>query len=505
MIEDFERCYRAVQSRDARFDGWFYTGVRTTGIYCRPSCPAVTPKAANVTFHPTAASAQAAGFRACLRCRPDATPGSPEWNARADLVGRAMRLIADGVVDREGVGGLARRLHYSERHLHRLLVAEVGTGPLALARAQRANAARLLIETTDLPLSQVAFAAGFASIRQFNDTVRTVFALSPTELRARRRGRTEATPGSITVRLPHRAPLAADELLAFLGARTVPGVEEVTEDGTYRRTLDLPRAPGVVEVALPGGDGGAAHVVATLRLGDLRDLGAAVERTRRLLDLDADPVAVADLLGRDPHLAAVVARAPGRRVPGTVDGAELAVRAVLGQQVSVAGARTLAGRLVAALGRPLAEPSGGLTHLFPSAAALADDDLTAVGMPEARKRAMRSLAAAVDGGLVLDPAADREDTRAALLVLPGIGPWTASYVAMRALADPDVFLASDLGVRHGLAAVGLPDDPTEAAALAERWRPWRSYAVLHLWAATEPLPPTDPRPTDPTDPPEETR
>ena len=487
MIGDFERCYRAVQSRDARFDGWFYTGVRSTGIYCRPSCPAVTPKAANVTFHPTAASAQAAGLRACLRCRPDATPGSPEWNVRADLVGRAMRLIADGVVDREGVGGLARRLHYSERHLHRLLVAEVGTGPLALARAQRANAARLLIETTDLPLSQVAFAAGFASIRQFNDTVRAVYALTPSELRSRRRGRAEASPGSVTVRLPHRAPLAGEDLLAFLSARAVPGVEEHTEAGTYRRTLDLPRAPGVVEVALPAGsDRCGRHVVATLRLGDLRDLATAVERTRRLLDLDADPVAVTEHLGADPHLGPVVARAPGRRVPGAVDGAELAVRAVLGQQVSVAGARTLAGRLVVAVGEPLPEPSGGLTHLFPRPGALAQDALVSVGMPSARKQAIRALATVLDDGLVLDPAADREEARAALLALPGIGPWTAAYVAMRALADPDVFLDTDLGVRHGLDAVGLPHRPADAAAHAARWRPWRSYAVLHLWAVTGP-------------------
>ena len=224
MIEDFERCYRAVQSRDARFDGWFFTAVRTTRIYCRPSCPALTPKPGNVSFHPTAAAAQAAGYRACLRCRPDASPGSPEWNLRADLVGRAMRLIADGVVDREGVQGLARRLHYSERHLHRQLVAEVGAGPLALARAQRANAARLLIETSDLPLSQVAFAAGFASIRQFNDTIREVFAKTPSELRARRQGRDEVTPGSLTVRLPFRAPLDGAGLLAFLAMRTVPGV-----------------------------------------------------------------------------------------------------------------------------------------------------------------------------------------------------------------------------------------------------------------------------------------
>ncbi len=484
MVDDFEQCYRAVRSRDPRFDGWFYTAVRSTGIYCRPSCPAVTPKATNVTFHATAASAQSAGFRACLRCRPDATPGSPEWNVRADLVGRAMRLIADGVVDREGVGGLAQRLHYSERHLHRQLVAELGAGPIALARAQRANAARLLIETTDLPLSQVAFGAGFASIRQFNDTIRAVFAKSPTELRARRRVHHEASPGTITVRLPFRAPLDAAGLLAFLGARAVPGVEALTADGTYRRTLRLPRGAGTVALRVPDGDE-PRHVVATLRLDDLRDLGAAVERCRRLLDLDADPVAVSDLLGRDPLLAPSVADAPGRRVPGTVDGAELAVRAVLGQQVSVAGARTLAGRLVAAIGTPLDEPEGTLTHLFPSPAMIAGDDLASVGMPESRRRALRGLATAVDEGLVLDPGADRADVGARLLALPGIGPWTASYIAMRALADPDAFLPSDLGVRHALAGLGRPADPAAAATLAERWRPWRAYALQHLWASLD--------------------
>lgn len=483
MVEDFERCYRAVQSRDPRFDGWFFTAVRTTGIYCRPSCPAVTPRATNVAFHPTAAAAQAAGFRACLRCRPDATPGSPEWNTRADLVGRAMRLIADGVVDREGVGGLARRLHYSERHLHRQLVSEVGAGPIALARAQRANAARLLIETTDLALSQVAFAAGFASIRQFNDTIRAVFAKTPSELRARRRAHDEVTPGSITVRLPFRAPLDGAGLLAFLSVRAVPGVEAVTADGTYHRTLRLPRGAGVVTVHLPVGPD-ERHVVIALRLDDLRDLGAAVERTRRLLDLDADPVAVSEQLGADALLAPLVAAAPGHRVPGTVDGAELAVRAVLGQQVSVAGARTLAGRLVAAAGRPLDEPVGTLTHVFPAPEALGDG-LAAVGLPESRKRALRHLAEALAGDLVLDPGADRPDTEARLLALPGIGPWTASYIAMRALADPDAFLAGDLGVRHALAGLGVAGDPASASTLAERWRPWRAYALQHLWASLD--------------------
>lgn len=481
VVEDFERCYRAVKSRDARFDGWFFTAVTSTGIYCRPSCPAVTPRAANVRFHPSAAAAQGAGFRACLRCRPDASPGSPEWNLRADLAGRAMRLIADGVVDREGVGGLARRLHYSERHLHRQLVAEVGAGPIALARAQRANAARLLIETTDLPLSQVAFGAGFASIRQFNDTIRAVFAKSPTELRRRQRRTDEGSPGSITVGLPFRAPLDGAGLLAFLGARAVPGVEELTAGGTYRRTLRLPRGSGIV--ALHPTD---THVRADLRLADLRDLASAVERCRRLLDLDADPVAVSAQLGSDPLLAPLVAAAPGRRLPGAVDGGELAVRAVLGQQVSVAGARTLAGRLVEALGTPLDDSDGALTHVFPAPAAIAGSDLACIGMPGSRRRALRSLAASLADDLDIDPGADRVDVERRLLALPGIGPWTASYVAMRALGDPDAFLPTDLGVRHALDALGRPSDPVSAAALAERWRPWRAYALQHLWAGLDP-------------------
>jgi AraC family transcriptional regulator, regulatory protein of adaptative response / DNA-3-methyladenine glycosylase II len=480
---DTERCYRAVAGRDARFDGWFFTAVRTTGIYCRPSCPARTPLARNVSFFTTAAAAQGAGYRACRRCRPDAVPGSPEWDVRADVVARAMRLIADGEVERSGVPGLAARLGYSERQLHRLLVAELGVGPLALARAQRAQTARILVETTDLPMAHVAFAAGFASIRQFNDTVRTVFATTPTELRRACEHHTEAAPGSIALRLPYRSPLDVSGLLRFLGDRAVAGVEEFV-DGGYRRTLRLPLGVGIVELS-----DGVDHVRCVLRLNDLRDLGAAVQRCRRLLDLDADPVAVADLLGADPVLAPLVRRAPGRRVPWTVDGDELAVRAVLGQQVSVAGARTLAGRMVSRLGRPLAEPDGGLTHLFPKPAAIADADPVSLAMPAARRDALRDLARVLASGEVcLDPCADRVEVERGLLAMREIGPWTASYVAMRALGDTDAFLPTDLGVRRAISGLGHASDPASIAELAERWRPWRAYATQRLWASLENVP-----------------
>ncbi|MBM7807488.1 AraC family transcriptional regulator of adaptative response / DNA-3-methyladenine glycosylase II [Geodermatophilus bullaregiensis] len=476
---DAERCYRAVASRDARFDGWFVTAVRTTGIYCRPSCPARTPAAANVCFFGTAAGAHAAGFRACRRCRPDAVPGSPEWDVRADAVARAMRLIADGEVERTGVPGLAARLGYSERQVHRLLVGELGVGPLAVARAQRAQTARVLIETTDLPMADVAFAAGFASVRQFNDTIREVFACTPSELRRRRPGGDGGTPGWLTLRLAARAPFDAAEVLHFLGAHAVPGLEE-WDGTTFSRVLDLPAGPGVVRLS-PAADGGPA-VTAQLLLADLRDLRAAVPRCRRLLDLDADPLAVDDVLGDDPALAPLVAGAPGRRVPASPDAPETAARAVLGQQVSVAGARTLTARVVALAGTPLPEPVGTLTHAFPRPAALAEADLSAVGLTGARRRTLTGLAAALaDGRVALDPGCDREQAAADLLALPGIGPWTASLVVMRGLGDPDVWLPGDLALRRSLAALGSSD-----ADAATRWRPWRSYAAVHLWALAAP-------------------
>ncbi len=476
MHLDFEQCLRAVQAKDSRFDGWFFTAVVTTGIYCRPSCPAVSPKPRNISFHPTAASAQAGGFRACKRCRPDASPGSPEWDQRSDLVARAVRLIADGVVDREGVPGLSQRLGYSRRQLERLLFAELGAGPLGLARAQRAQTARLLVETTGLPLGEVALAAGFGSVRQFNDTVREVFATTPGDLRSRARRQLPPARGTVTVRLPFRRPLFPDNLFGHLVATAVPGVEE-WRDGAYRRTLRLPHGSGVVALS-PRPE----YVHCTLQLQDLRDLPVAIARCRRLLDLDADPVAVDALLSADPALAPLVAKAPGRRVPRTVDEGEMALRAVLGQQVSTAAARTHTARLVVALGEQIPDAAGGLTHLFPTMEAVASVDPSSLAMPQSRRDTVLRLARALAGGeLDLDPGVDRAAARSQLAALKGIGPWTVETIAMRALGDPDAFLAGDLGVVQLAGTRGLPRG-AGLVAHAERWRPWRAYAVQHLWA-----------------------
>ncbi|MGD0244255.1 MAG: AlkA N-terminal domain-containing protein [Streptosporangiaceae bacterium] len=516
---DDERRYQAAASKDPRFDGVFFIGVTSTGIYCRPSCPAITPKRANMRFYRSAAAAQESGFRACKRCRPDASPGSPEWNIRADVVGRAMRLIADGVVDRDGVEGLASRLGYEQRQVRRLVTAELGAGPLSIARAQRAQTARILTETTALPLSEIAFAAGFASIRQFNATIREVFAVTPTQLREARGKRVVATrrrpvpppgdpaaPGLIRLRLAYRAPIDGARMLGYLAARAVPGVEEV-RDGCYRRTINLPNGVGILSlgplVLSPGQEPG--YVECELQLEDLRDLTAAVQRCRRLLDLDADPEAVTGYLAADPVLGPLARANPGRRSPGHVDGSELALRAVLGQQVSVAAARRLGERLTAAYGKPLSRPDGPLTHCFPAAETLAAADPDALPMPRSRALALTGLAAALAGGEVsLDPGADRERAATALLALPGIGPWTVSYIRMRALSDPDAFLPSDVGVLDALTRLGAPCLVTEPAGsgsaararaaraaavlaqrLAENWRPWRSYAVHHLWAYLE--------------------
>jgi AraC family transcriptional regulator of adaptative response / DNA-3-methyladenine glycosylase II len=486
---DDEQYYEAAVSKDARFDGVFFVGVTSTGIYCRPSCPAITPKRENMRFYRSAAAAQETGFRACKRCRPDASPGSPEWNVRADLAGRAMRLIGDGVVDRDGVTGLARRLGYSERQVHRTMTAELGAGPLALARAQRAQTARVLTETTALPLSDIAFAAGFASIRQFNATIREVFATTPGDLRDRgARARAAATPppGTIRLRLAYRPPIDIGRILAFLAQRAIPGVEDVT-DRTYRRTINLPNGIGV---ALLRHVGSPNHIECELALQDLRDLAPAVQRCRRLLDLDADPATVAGFLSRSEILKPAVTACPGRRVPGHVDGDELAIRAVLGQQVSVAAARRLGARLTAAYGKPLDRavdgPAGPLTHCFPTAETLAEADPAGLPMPRSRAEALVGLARALASGtLSLDPGASREDAGQQLLAMKGIGPWTASYIRMRALSDPDAFLPGDAGVRHGLKALGADPSPQSAARLAESWSPWRSYAVQHLWAAVE--------------------
>lgn len=510
-LPDFEHCYRAVASRDRRFDGCFYTAVTSTKIYCRPSCPAQTPRRANVRFYRSAAAAQGAGFRACMRCRPDATPGSPEWDSRADVAARAMRLIADGLVDRDGVAGLASRLGYTERHLNRLLSAEVGAGPLALARAQRAQTARLLIETTPMGLAEIAFAAGFGSVRQFNDTLREVYGSTPSALRAakRRGGRTAGraatvrragpatipetppvdagtapvdaggapVPGTdwttVPVRLAYREPFAAAEVVGFLAARALPGVESVVA-GTYRRTMRLPHGVGWAELSPADG-----YVSAVLHLADVRDLAPAVSRCRRLFDLSADPVAVDAVLGAEPALAADVAATPGVRLPRSVDGFEMLCRAIVGQQVSVAAARSILGNLATALGDPVA--AGELSHTFPTAAAVADAPDELLPMPNARRRALRTAAGLVADGAVDLDGGDPDAVAETLLAVPGIGPWTVNYVMLRGLGEPDTFLEGDLGVRHGAAALGLPDAPKPLAAWAATVRPWRSYAVIRLW------------------------
>jgi AraC family transcriptional regulator, regulatory protein of adaptative response / DNA-3-methyladenine glycosylase II len=467
VIPEPETCYRALQGRDDRFDGWFFVAVRTTRIYCRPSCPAITPQRKNVTFYPSSAAAQRGGYRACKRCRPDASPGSPEWDVRGDLAGRAMRLIRDGVVDREGIPGLANRLGYSERQIHRTLVAEVGAGPLALARAQRAQTARILLETTDVPAGDVAFSAGFASIRQFNETIQAVFATTPTGLREARRPNVTPSTGVLDLRLPYRAPMDLAATLEFLGARAIPGVEAFDGD-TFTRTLRLPGGPALATLR----DGGG-YVRCQLRLTDQRDLITAVARIRRLLDLDADPVAVETAFEADAQLAPLARKHTGLRSPGAVDGFEMAARAIVGQQVSVSGARTLLGRIATSFGTVVFDE----WRLFPSAESFVDTDPDALPMPRRRAATLHTVAAAVASeSLALDPGADRAESRAALLALPGIGAWTADYLMMRAVGDPDVLLTGDLGIQRAAASLDI-----ELSDGRPSWAPWRSYATHHLW------------------------
>ena len=483
MLVGEEDAFRAVAARDARFDGCFIHAVRSTGIYCRPSCPARTPKRANSEFYPTAAAAQSAGYRACRRCLPDAVPGSPEWDLRADLAGRAMRLISDGVVDRCGVQGLADQLGYSERHLTRVLTSELGAGPLGLARANRAHSARVLIETTGISFSDVAFAAGFASLRQFNDTMREIFGRTPTELRGQKRGAPSGA-GTVRLRLPYRTPCDIAGVLRFLARRALAGMEEFG-DGTYSRSLRLPHGTGTA--ALRPAD---KHVACTLRLSDLRDLGSAVARLRRLLDLDADPIAIGEVLGSDPLLRSSAERSPGVRVPGAVDGLEIVVRAVIGQQISVAAARATTERLVTELGERLPHPEGGVTRLFPTAEVLAEHAAAALPGPRRRAETVRDVAAAVAGGqLALHAGRDEAELREDLERIRGVGPWTSSYVAMRVLGAPDVLLSGDLALRRGAGLLGIPEDPTALAAHSKRWSPWRSYAGVLLWENASTGPP----------------
>ena len=494
MTLDFDTCYRAVLARDPRFDGRFFTAVTSTGIYCRPVCPARTPARRNMRFYPHAGAAEAAGFRACRRCRPETSPGSPEWNVRADLAGRAVRLIADGYVDEHGVDGLAHRLAVTERHLRRLLVAELGAGPLALARSMRMQTARRLLAETTMPITEIAFASGFSSVRQFNATFVESYGMPPSALRPalRRPAAAEKRAGPdsawLTLKLACREPFDGAALLGFLALRAVPGVEQVTGD-RYARTIRAPGGPGLIELTMPDGAGarpGPRHVLLRARLPRLRGVGQVVSRCRQLLDLDADACAISAVLAADGLLAPLVAARPGLRVPGTYDGFELAVRAVLGQQVSVLAARTLAGRLASRFGTRLEMPGNSPAILFPGPADLADADLSGLGLTTARQATLRALGAAVAGGtLALDHGADPQQTAARLAELPGIGPWTISYILMRAVGDPDAFPASDLGVRRVLEHLG------GSTARADRWRPWRAYAAVHLWTWSPGTPATE--------------
>jgi AraC family transcriptional regulator, regulatory protein of adaptative response / DNA-3-methyladenine glycosylase II len=489
--------YGALSSRDSRFDGQFIAGVHSTGIYCRPSCPAMTPHARNVSFYRTAAAAHEAGLRACKRCQPDAVPGSPDWNLRDDLASRAMRLITDGVVEREGVPGLAHHLGYTPRHLTRVLVSELGAGPLALARAHRAQTARTLLAATDLPVADVAFAAGFSSIRQFNDTVQAVYEMTPSEIRSKWAKSSGANngpahesahgspQGEVTLRLPARAPFDGGGLMRFFAGHAVPGLETAS-DTLFERSVRLPHGTGRVSIEL---DATGTGIRCTARLENVADVSTLVARVRRLFDLDADSVAIDEALGADSTLAPLVAATPGIRMPGSLDAEETLFRTLIGQQISVAAARTVLGRLVTDLGGSNLDGSAegrgkGPGRLFPTAQTIAERGREVLRGPAARINTIVGVAEALASGeLVLDVATPVDEFEASLTRLPGVGPWTAGYLAMRVLGNPDVLLTHDLVILQSAAALGLPGTARELATHGQRWAPWRSYAALHLWRA----------------------
>jgi AraC family transcriptional regulator of adaptative response / DNA-3-methyladenine glycosylase II len=468
---------RARRSRDPRFDGRFFVGVTSTGVYCRPVCPAPSPRDAHVRYFQTAAAAGDAGFRPCLRCRPEAAPGTPAWLGTSAVVKRALALVHEGALDEGSVDALAARLGIGPRHLHRLFVAHVGAPPLAVAKTRRLHFAKRLIDETDLSMTEIAFASGFSSLRRFNDTFLKTYDRAPSALRRLRPRDGSPARGETSLRLAFRPPYDLAELLAFLAARAIPGVERVDASG-YARTLALASGPAVVQVgAVPGRDA----LVLRVQGAPASALLQLTTDARRVFDLAADPALIGSALRSDPLLGPLVRRRPGLRVPGAWDPFECAVRAVLGQQVSVEAGRTLACRLVERAGTNLPRPTDGLTHLFPSPSALAVADLSGLGLTSARSRTLQALARAVAEGRI-DLKAPVDEVVSGLVALPGIGDWTAQYVALRGFGEPDAFPAADLVLRKAAAA----DAPLTARALALRaqaWRPWRGYAVFHLWAA----------------------
>jgi AraC family transcriptional regulator of adaptative response / DNA-3-methyladenine glycosylase II len=486
MELDREICYRALRARDRRFDGRFFTGVTSTGVYCRPVCPARTPRSAHCLFFACAAAAEEAGFRPCLRCRPETSPGTPAWQGSSATVSRALRLIEEGALDEGGVEELAERLGIGARHLRRLFVEHLGAPPLSVALTRRVHLARRLLEETRLPVSRVARAAGFRNARRFNAAFRERYRRTPSETRRGLRGkRGEAKGGGIELRLSYRPPLDWSGLLAFLAPRAIPEVETIRGE-LYRRSVRLGDESGLIELG-PDPSGEALRLRAPAEAAP--HLGEITRRARELGDLSADPGEIEAQLGADPLLEGLVKARPGLRVPGAWDRFELAVRAVLGQQVTVRGASRLAGRLVRAFGTPLgaqAPGDGAPTRLFPTPKQLGRAPVRKIaelGLPRARAASLRDLGRAVaEGAPLLEPAAGLGSAVKRLTALPGIGDWTAQYIAMRALREPDAFPAGDLGLRRSLADPG--GRPVSARALAERaeaWRPWRAYAAMHLW------------------------
>jgi len=472
MELDREACDRARRSRDARFDGRFFVAVTSTGVYCRPICPAREPKRENIRYFQTAAAAEAAGFRPCLRCRPEASPGTPAWLGTSGVVSRALRLIGDGVLDTHGVDALADKLGVTARHLRRLFLQHLGATPLDVALTRRTHFAKRLLDETPLPLREVAFASGFGSLRRFNDQIRRTYARTPTEIRRRAR-LVPSGAETYRFRLAFRPPYDWDALLNFLRARATPGVEAV-ENGRYRRTIWVDGKSGTIDVALAD-DGSALNL--EVRFPDPRALLFIVERVRRMFDLGADPSVIAQYLSVDPLFRELMKEHPGIRMPGAWDGFELAVRAILGQQISVAAATTIAGRVAAACGSP-ASDAGALTRVFPSPRQLANAPIEQMGVIGARATAIRTLARRVaENAISFSPFVSEHDLVNALRAVPGIGDWTASYIAMRALGEPDAFPSGDLVLRR-MAGVA---SARELDARSEAWRPWRAYAVILLW------------------------
>ncbi len=481
---DRDACYRALLSRDVRFDGRFFTAVTSTRIYCRPICPARPPKFDHCVFMPSAAAAQAAGYRPCLRCRPEAAPDLAVWRGTSNTVARALRLIDEGALDEGNVDTLAERLGVGGRHLRRLFDHHLGASPVTVAQTRRLLFAKSLIADTALPMTEVALAAGYQSLRRFNDAMRRNWDRPPSALRRELKSAdgNGHEAGAVTLKLPYQVPFDWPLLAAFLGPRAIPGVEQVV-DGVYRRTIALDGRHGIVEI---GPVPGERCLAVRIRFPVMAALGTIVTRVKRQLDLDADVEAIDAQLGQDPVLAPLVAARPGLRVPGAWDPFELAIRAILGQQVSVAAATNLAGRTAALYGEPLRLEDGeappGLTHVFPSPAQLVSADAGVLRMPRSRAATIAGLAAAIEAEPgFLKPFRPLDEAIETLCRLPGIGPWTAHYIAMRALREPDAFPAGDLGLRKAAAdADGVPSQKA-LEARSQAWRPWRAYAAMHLW------------------------